>query len=149
MKIVCLTCKKIFEYKYNYNGRKKYCSLKCKIDSQRGNKYNFIHGFRHNRFYIRWCSMKQRVKDNHKFQYYKGRGITICERWNNFLNFKTDMYESFLEHCKKFGVKNTTLERIDNNGDYSPCNCKWTTWSGQAFNRRPKNSISTKIHSIK
>jgi len=89
------------------------------------------HGDYKTRFYGAWSNMKKRVKNN---LYYSN--ISICKEWNTYLNFKADMHKTYLAHIDKYGEKETTLDRIDNNKSYYKNNCRWATWRQQLNNTR-------------
>jgi hypothetical protein len=73
--------------------------------------------------------MLQRCRDPNIgcFRYYGGRGIKVCKRWLKFKNFLADMGER---------VPGTTLDRINNDGNYVPSNCRWATPVEQRANQR-------------
>lgn len=77
--------------------------------------------------YPTWHSMMQRCyrESNHKYRLYGARGIIVCERWHDVRLFVEDMHPR---------PKNTSLDRINNNGNYSPDNCRWATPVQQARN---------------
>lgn len=77
--------------------------------------------------YVTWRGMKDRCynPNNHKYPRYGGRGITICDEWEDFIQFLADMGE------KPEGM---SIDRIENDGNYEPNNCKWSTTLEQANN---------------
>src|SRR5215471_14320347 len=77
--------------------------------------------------YRTWIDMKRRCFNPERklWPRYGGRGITVCDRWLVFSNFLADMGEK---------PKGLTLERVNNDGDYEPNNCKWGTPTEQSRN---------------
>lgn len=86
-----------------------------------------------------WNDMKQRCTNpnNPVFPHYGGRGISICQEWQ-------DSFEAFCEWAIASGYRpdamrgDCTLDRIDNDGDYEPLNCRWVDMKVQSNNRRPR-----------
>jgi hypothetical protein len=91
-----------------------------------------------NPLYNCWRGMRQRCnRPSHKsYRHYGGRGITICERWESFENFVTDMLPTW-----KPGL---SIDRIDNDGNYEAANCRWADMSTQLRNKRATGSVPFK-----
>lgn len=101
------------------------------------------HGMTKTRFHKIWQGIKDRClnSNNKAYKHYGERGIIVCNKWlgkNGFINFKNDMILDYSEHCLKFGEKNTSIDRIDNNKGYNFENCRFATWDIQSKNRRTR-----------
>lgn len=84
--------------------------------------------------YKSWIHMKYRCNNpkSNCYSYYGGRGIKVCERWNN-------SFENFYEDMGMKPGKSYSLDRIDFNGNYEPGNVRWADKKVQANNRRPRS----------
>lgn len=100
-----------------------------------------LHGYGRTRIYKAWCNMRSRCNNPNRESYdrYGGRGIGYEKRWELFSNFLEDMGDSYQECLKS--VERPTLERIDNNANYSKENCKWVSMKDQCNNRRNSRFI--------
>lgn len=81
--------------------------------------------------FVVWRQMISRCKNdwNVSYKYYGGRGIRVCDRWLEYAAFREDMQHGYIQ-----GV--TSLDRINNDGNYEPSNCRWATVKEQARNTR-------------
>jgi len=103
-----------------------------------GNQRGLKHGMWGTSEYKIWDSMIQRCRCSKKpgYKNYGGRGINVCIRWKNFSDFYADM-------GNRPSPKHT-LDRIDNNGNYCPENCKWSTYAEQSRNKRNNRIVEYK-----
>ena len=95
------------------------------------------------RFYKVWKGMFTRCYNkNYKlYKDYGGRGITICNKWHKFENFRDDMLNYYKD--------NLSIDRINNDGNYEPNNCRWATRKEQNNNRRMQKLSRQKILEIR
>ena len=109
------------------NGTTRSCGCLAKeVSSARAT----THGMSNTKEYYAWKSMIERCnrKGHEYYHKYGGRGIVVCEEWLNG-------FSAFLRDMGKAPTKEHSLERIDNDGNYEPSNCKWGTKQEQSQNR--------------
>lgn len=96
------------------------------------------HGEAHTRLFYTWVGMRDRCNNprNKRYENYGGRGITVCEEWEN-------SYEAFAKWARENGyADNLTIDRIDVDGNYEPSNCRWADLKTQMRNRTDNHYIT-------
>lgn len=128
------------------SGQSKSCG--CYANEVRIGSSVFVNGSGHPSFIDGDCDMKKskfyRVyrgiiqrcnnKNNSQYKNYGGRGIKV--EWDSYIDFKRDMKESFDTHVAQYGGRNTSIDRIDVDGNYCKENCRWATYKEQSRNTR-------------
>lgn len=111
-----------------------------RIEELKKNPHFMTHGYTRNRktssTYKTWAGMKQRCLNpkSQSYEYYGGRGIKICDKWLEYENFLSDMGER--------PIDKHVIDRINNNGNYEPGNCRWAT-NEISLNNTSRNSNIT------
>jgi len=120
-------------------GNTKSCGcLRAELTAERARLQYTTHGMCGTGEYNSWKAMVARCTNAKRPDYghYGGRGIKVCDRWrNSFENFYTDMGDR---------PPGMSIDRIDNNADYAPDNCRWATWREQNRNKRDNRLIEGK-----
>ena len=117
------------------NGRTKSCGCLAK---QRLKTLAVKHNMSHTRIYRIWKTLRKRCNNPNdtNYKYYGKRGISVCKDWDNdFMSFYNWAMQNGYED-------NLTIDRIDNNGNYEPGNCRWVDMKTQNSNNRNNHKIT-------
>lgn len=111
----------------------------------KNNNYGFKHGGTNSRLYNIYCGIKYRCfnPNNIIYNYYGGRGITVCPKW-------TESYAVFRDWALANGYQEgLEIDRKENNGNYEPSNCQWITHKENTQKRRTSKLTQEKVNEIR
>jgi len=134
--VKCVECSDVFRKRDDDIMHRK--DILCASCTQKLTPNIIKHGMRYTRIYKIWIDMRQRCSNEKKsdYHYYGGRGIVVCNEWNDFVVFN--------EWAIKNGYSDTlTIDRKDNDGNYEPFNCRWVARNIQARNTKLLRSSNT------
>lgn len=131
------------------SGETKSCGcLHREIASQTMTKHNGSHK---ERLYRVWAAMLSRTRNPNatNYKYYGGRGIKVCEEWNDYEVFRDWALQNGYNPSAQYGE--CTLDRINVDGNYCPTNCRWVNMSSQNNNQRSNKTIvyNNESHNLK
>lgn len=128
---------------YGYSYCKRHYYRYKKYGNPLTGRFTESHGMHNTSEYKTWSYMKRRCNNpkDPRYHDYGGRGIKVCDRWqNSFRNFYEDMGDK--------PTPDHSIDRINNDGNYEPGNCRWATSREQASNKRVRKDSSTGIPGI-
>lgn len=128
---------KIIRLEHVTKGRTKSCGCLRREFPKKTKR--FKHGLSRTRFYRIWLGIRSRCKSEPGWA---GRGIRCL--WGTFEDFAEDMHRSYKEHVEKFGEAETSIDRIDNDGDYCKENCRWAGRKTQMRNTSKSRMLKHK-----
>lgn len=107
------------------------------LSKERSRNQLYKHGDTNTRLWRIWSGMRRRCSEiqNKDYPNYGGRGISVCAAWEEYAVFRDWAYANGYN-------ENLSIDRIDVNGDYTPCNCRWVDCKAQNNNRRNNHNIT-------
>lgn len=133
-----ITCQFCGNKLYKKGTKAKFCNSSCSSKGNKNNGFPVKHGLTGTSIYTTWKGIKRRCynKNEKNYENYGGRGIVMCDRWKN-------SPELFYKDMGDKPSKEYSIDRIENNGNYEPGNCRWATATQQVNNQRPKKKDVT------
>lgn len=125
------------------SGATKSCGcLSVEMFVKRATTHGYTKDKKKERLYVVWRSIIQRCENPNipTYKYYGGKGVSICDEWHDYSKFRSWAYLNGYDETAVRGE--CTIDRIDNNGDYEPSNCRWVCLKTQMRNRSDNRLIT-------